>query len=262
MSTGNGGPARNRQRLAWAGLSLALLLAGYHPATAEGEPPRLPQASFGPMQVDIPAAPAGVTAVLVERMAVDASPARYSSQDFVVNFDDSQGADDFCIPPSDPFWKITNVDVVGTYNAGNYAVSTVNVFFLNWGGSLPGIQTYAVTVSGASVGNAGTGSFALTLPAAALLPGDRCYWLSVQAMQPGGFDGGETWQWTQRTAATSDHNPAAYRWPGKPGHACQNWTAPLTTCFEEAPTNADFTFRLSGSVVSLPYKTNVPLIRR
>ncbi len=233
----------------WAA-GLALVLASSGPAAAGDPPPWLPQVSDTPMQVVIPAAPANVQAVLVERLAVDGgSPARYSSQDFEVNQDDSQGADDFCIPASDASWVITNVDVVGAYNDVAYTVSTVKVFFYARGsGPLPGAGLFSATVTGPDLVNANTGSFALTLDPPAQLAGNNCYWVSVQAVQPGGYNAGETWQWTERTAATADVSPSAYRLPGKPGHPCQNWGARLTTCFPSATSNPDLTLRLSGSV--------------
>lgn len=233
----------------WAA-GLALVLASSSPAVAGDPPPWLPQVSDKPMQVVIPAAPANVQAVLVERMAVDgSSPARYSSQDFVANQDDSQGADDFCIPGTAASWVITNVDVVGAYNNLAYSVSTVKVFFYARGnGTLPGAALFSATVTGPHLANAGSGSFGLTLDPPAQLAGNNCYWVSVQAVQPGGYNAGETWQWTERTAATADAFPSAYRLPGKPGHPCQTWGARLTTCFPTAASNQDFTLRLSGSV--------------
>lgn len=244
-------------------IGLALILISSGSAAADGEPPRLPQVSNSPMQVHVPAAPAGVDAVLLDRLAVDASsPARYSSQDFVVDFDDSQGADDFCIPPSDAAWTITHVDIVGAYNDNGYAVSSVKVFFLGNNGSLPGAVLFSTTVTGASLANAASGSFAMTLPSPALLAGNQCYWLSVQAVQPAGYDAGETWQWTERTAASADHAPSAYRLPGRIGHACQDWGARLATCFPGSITNPDFALRLSGSVISAFSKVFIPVVRR
>ena len=136
--------------LARALASGLLVLAASGLAAAEGEPPRLPQISDTPMVVDIPAAPKNVDAVLVERMAVDGvSPARFSSQDFVVNQDDSQGADDFCIPAGDASWVVTNVDVVGAYNvASGYSTSSVNVYFMaHNAGHVPGTQLYFANVA-------------------------------------------------------------------------------------------------------------------
>lgn len=233
----------------WAA-GLALVLASSGAASAGDPPPWLPQVSDAPMQVTIPAAPANVQAVLVERMTVDAgSPARYSSQDFVVNQDDSQGADDFCIPATDASWLISNVDVVGAYNDGAYTVATVNVYFYARGsGSLPGAVLHTATVTGPALANANSGSFALTLDPPVQLAGNNCYWISVQSVQPGGYNAGETWQWTERTAATADGSPSAYRLPGKPGHPCQNWGARLATCYPGANSNPDFTLRLSGNV--------------
>lgn len=232
--------------------SALLVVGSTGPAAAEGEPPRLPQVSTSPLQVEVPAAPAGVDAVLLDRMVVDAgSPARYSSQDFVVNLDDSQGADDFCVSSGDASWTVTNVDVVGAYNDPAYSVSSVKVFFMARGsGNLPGTGLYTATVTGGNLLNAGAnqGSFQLTLATPAHLAGNNCYWLSVQAVQPPGFDAGETWQWTERTAATADHAPSAYRLPGKVGHACVGWGARLATCFPGSTTNPDLTLRLSGSV--------------
>ena len=70
----------------------------------------------------------------------------------------------------------------------------------------------------------------------------------MQAVQPGGFNAGETWQWTERTAASADHSASAYRLPGKPGNACQAWGARLATCFPSSLSNPDFTLRLSGNI--------------
>ena len=238
----------------WARLvtSTALVVAAAGLAAAEGEPPMLPQISDDPVKLSIPAAPAVADAdPLVDQMAVDVNSARYSSQDFFSTNDfDSQGADDFCIPSDVVSWTITNVDVVGAYNDPvGYAVSQVKVFFLANNGSLPGIELYQATVSGGNLVGAwaGNGSFAMTLPTPASLAGNNCYWLSVQAVQPDGFPAGEAWQWSERSLATADLSPSAYRLPNNPGSICYNWGARLATCFPPPSSNPDLTMRLSGT---------------
>jgi len=151
---------------------------------------------------------------------------------------DSQAADDFLVPVSDGSWTIQNIQIPGQYWAGTGPLASVNVWFYQNSGSLPGTQVFSqlnlVPTSDAS------GGLVLDLPSPPTLP-PGTYWLSVQANMD--FDtGGE---WGPTTRLVQSYSPWAWRNPGDGfGTGCTAWTTNGSCGFTYGP---DLLFRLSGT---------------
>jgi hypothetical protein len=244
---------RQRWLVSRLGLVVLLVCGSLGAVNAEDTDPPLPQSVVSLTAPNIPAVPAAVDAVLTPPeylLPNPTTPRSESSQDFgSANFYDSQAADDFCIPLSDKSWEITNVDVVGIYNVGGYAVDTVRVYFYSdIGVGTPATEMYFATVTGGNLGGSG-GSFALTLTEPARLGGNGCYWLSVRAVQPGAFVQAQTWLWTERVGA-GDRAPSVYWLPGDPFSPCYSGYRPRVGIAPNCNrgTEPDFTFRLSGNI--------------
>jgi hypothetical protein len=162
------------------------------------------------------------------------------SQNFEALYDayDDQAADDFLVPASDGSWTIQNIQIPGQYWAGTGPLASVNVWFYQDSGSLPGSQVFGqlglVPTSDAS------GSLVLDLPSPPTLP-PGTYWLSVQANMD--FDtGGE---WGPTTRLVQSYSPWAWRNPGNGlSTGCTAWTTNGSCGFTSGP---DLLFRLSGT---------------
>jgi hypothetical protein len=127
------------------------------------------------------------------------------------------GADDFVVPAG-ATWKITAVDVTGTYAGRGPATSEVVTFYKNAHG-VPGTvvgtpQTLNCTDS--------SGSFACKLPTPVKLRGGtkgKTYWLGVQANMNFGSYG--EWYWTLNT--TIHGNQGEWENPGGGFGVCPTW---------------------------------------
>jgi hypothetical protein len=137
-----------------------------------------------------------------------------TSQNFEPAFDayDSEAADDFTVPGGH-VWKVKQVTVTGTYDGSPGPANSENVRFYTNAGSLPDeLKNEFDGVVGADSG----GSFTITLPTAATLPGGspggggKTYWVSVQANMD--LNTGGQWFWENST--NSIGNDAAWRNPG------------------------------------------------
>ncbi|MCK6561954.1 S8 family serine peptidase [bacterium] len=166
-----------------------------------------------------------------------------TSQNFEAANDafDNQAADDFVVPASDGAWTIERVEVAGVYFNGTGPVASVNVWFYQNAGNLPGAEVYSAleVVPSAGIAN---GSFVIDLPAPAILTAGA-YWVSVQANMD--FTPFGQWGWTERTVASS--NPSAWRNPGNGfGTPCTDWGQRVSAC--GVGSDPDLLFRLSGMV--------------
>ncbi|MCU0414617.1 MAG: T9SS type A sorting domain-containing protein [Ignavibacteriaceae bacterium] len=166
-----------------------------------------------------------------------------TSQNFEASFDayDNQGADDFVVPA--PGWAIDLVENLGVYYNGTGPATSVNVFFYNNSGTLPGTlveQRLNVIPSGGLA----TGSFVIPIsPAVNLAPGT--YWVSIQANLD--FNVGGQYGWTEHNPFNS---PSAWQNPGGGfGTPCATWGARVATCAVGTAPYTDFAFRLSGQLV-------------
>lgn len=192
-------------------LSLSVLLATTSFATAA--PPRLSHKGA------VLASPVHANArhTLYDQSGDDSGIA-IVSQNFESSFDayDCQGADDFIVPDGVK-WKITEVDVRGTYFGGSGPSRSLNIVFYKNKKGAPGKE---VARSDEVVGgDDGNGSFRARLPhGPKLKPGH--YWLSVQSNQDFGFAG----EWGWETSSGVVNLPAKWRNPND-GFAtgCNDW---------------------------------------
>jgi hypothetical protein len=133
-------------------------------------------------------------------------PVNIPSQDFeeALDFFDSQAADDFIVPAGQT-WQVTEVDVVGEYDASGPAESFHVFFYENGAGDLPG----SLVASRLESPYTGSSDFLITLTQPVTLP-EGHYWVSVQARQDvitSGF-----WLWHNRTVQSNAS--AAWQNPG------------------------------------------------
>ena len=154
---------------------------------------------------------------------------------------DSQAADDFIVPAGET-WVIEQVEVAGAYSADGGEPTSVNLFFYNDAGALPG-EAIVTRKSIAPGSGLDTGNLVVPLdPPVILQPG--AHWLSVQANDGDGNGG----QWFWRTRKVRSNNYAAWRNPGwgfgNP-YCGATWGHHATICFvsNDAP---DQVFRLAG----------------
>jgi len=167
-----------------------------------------------------------------------------TSQNFETANDlyDNQGADDFVVPA--PGWAIDLVENLGVYYNGTGPANSVNVFFYNNSGGLPGTlveQRLNVVPSGGLA----TGSFVIPIsPAVNLSPGT--YWVSIQANLD--FSVGGQYGWTEHLPvgfASAWQNPG-----GGFATPCATWGYRVATCAVVGTAGYDdYAFRLSGQIV-------------
>jgi len=208
--------------------------------------PPLPAGQPGKLTVNAPMSanvdttkPSSPNSILYDQYN-NGSGAAVGSQEFG-NASDDQAADDFVVPAG-PGWRITQVDVNGTYSAGGGPVTQANVYFYNSVVSgtyaIPGSAVYTATNQTTVTGTVGSFIIPLTTPAV-LSPGT--YFVSVQA----GLSTVGQWFWQERTVQTNQkatwRNP-----PGGFATACNNWDQ-RTFCI--ADTAPDQVFRLWGDPV-------------
>jgi hypothetical protein len=183
-------------------------------------------------------------AVVLYDQTAGAGTNSLTSQNFEASFDayDNQGADDFVVPA--PGWSIDLVENLGVYYNGTGPANSVNVFFYNNSGGLPGTlveQRLNVVPSGGLA----TGSFVIPIsPAVNLAPGT--YWVSIQANLD--FNVGGQYGWTEHLPvgfASAWQNPG-----GGFGTPCATWGYRVATCGVVGTAGYDdFAFRLSGQLV-------------
>jgi hypothetical protein len=154
---------------------------------------------------------------------------------------DSQGADDFIVPPGHE-WAIKMLEVDGLYDEGGGPADSVNVYFYTDAYSLPGTPVYTQTnlpyMPGPEYGQLVIPTSGVTLPAGH-------YWLSVQVNQS--FSAHGQWYWQNRTVIA--HNAAAWRNPADDpllATGCADWKK-RDACGGEGD---DHLFRLSGSLTT------------
>jgi hypothetical protein len=159
------------------------------------------------------------------------------SQNFESTFDayDCQSADDFVVPPGTK-WRVSEVDVIGTYFNGSGAAESENVvFYKDRHGKPDGI----VAQYNAIVGGDHWGTFTFDLGTGVRLkPGH--YWLSIQTNQIFNKDG----EWGWEASADVVDTRSVWRDPGGafvPG--CSDWTT-QTDCFDYG--QGDQMFALKG----------------
>lgn len=239
--------------LAYSVLVTVLLFPGGQMA-AQGEAPPTPVASLSNSSWQSGSAvglfaPDGVAsplAVLYDQMD-NLSSAPIASQNYesdYANFD-SQAADDFVIPAGIGYWKVSSLDILGTYNVpggSTVHVDSVNVqFYAAAGSSLPKTLVYsAVIVPTNDTG----GAFVVDLNTPAILAPDT-YWLSVQANM-NYLPERKQWLWRQRSVQSN--SASVWQNPGNAyGTGCITWSPRVATCrVGDAP---DLLFRLNGLVI-------------
>jgi len=226
---------------------VAVLLSSGGTATAHG---------FRPAAGNVGGASVGAQAVLYDQLTLGA-PNGAASQNFETSLNtfDIQVADDFTVPAGAFFWLVTQIEIDGFYETCANQASSVNVFFNNSAGTLPGTSLY----QGAFVPTAASllsGDFVINLNPAPGLVAGRSYWLSVQANLDAGAQSCQ-WRWGMRSPISG--NTAALVNPGNGWiYNCTVWT-PLTTCTGD---NVDVQFRLNGSQINIVSTVYLPLISR
>lgn len=175
------------------------------------------------------------------------SSAPIASQNYESGYDifDSQAADDFIVPTGIGYWRVSSIDVLGTYNVpggSSVHVDSVNVrFYAAAGSSLPKTLVYSAVISPTS--DTG-GAFVVDLKTPAILAPDT-YWLSIQANM-NYLPERKQWLWRQRSVQSN--SASVWQNPGNAyGTGCTTWSPRVATCrVGDAP---DLLFRLNGTVV-------------
>ncbi len=194
----------------------------------------------------IPDGVASPWAILYSQMD-NLSSAPIASQNYESGYNqfDSQAADDFIVPTGIGYWKVSSIDILGTYNVpggSSVHVDSVNVqFYAAAGSSLPKTLVYSAVISPTS--DTG-GAFVVDLKTPAILAPDT-YWLSIQANM-NYLPERKQWLWRQRTVQSN--SASVWKNPGNAyGTGCITWSPRVTTCrVGDAP---DLLFRLNGTVV-------------
>lgn len=161
----------------------------------------------------------------------------FVSQNFETEFDiyDDEAADDFIVPKN-ARWKITEVDVSGTYFGGSGPSNSQNVVFYT---DRKGLPDKPIAAFNEMIGEDTFGSFVIDLGrGVSLKPGH--YWVSVQSNQ--NFNSQGEWGW--ETSNGGVHKPSVWRNPGDGFETgCTEWTR-QTDCFDFIP--GDQLFALKG----------------
>lgn len=216
-------------------LSLLLLAP---PATGRSPEPRVEIAATAERSAaPTPSAPG--TLVLYDQTD-SAGTNSITSQNFQTAADafDNQAADDFAIPAGQS-WTIDRVQVVGVYFNGTGPAESVNVFFYQNAGTLPGPEV-ASRLNVIPVSGGDTGSFVLNILPVTLPAGH--HWVSVQANLDVSVGG--QWGWTER--AVQSFNPSAWRNPQNGfGTGCADYQR-RTSC--GVGSQPDLLFRLVGDM--------------
>ncbi|MBK8952681.1 MAG: T9SS type A sorting domain-containing protein [Chitinophagaceae bacterium] len=146
------------------------------------------------------------------------------SQNFEASFDayDCESADDFTVPPSET-WQVNRVYVEGT---GTGTPNSFNVMFYANAGTFPGAVISSFTNVTTFTGSNGT--YTITLPSSATLPGGNTYWVSVQNNMD--FNVGGQWFWSN-FGTTNIGSEYAWRNPGGGfGTSCSGFGPGSTGC--------------------------------
>ena len=161
------------------------------------------------------------------------------SQDFETALDqfDSEGADDFVVPP-DVSWEINSVTANGQYFNGPEPAAAVNLTIFEDAAGLPGDPACSYPLQ---TPTDSSGSFVFTLPSPCVLQSGT-YWIDVQVRMDDSAGG----EWGFEGRSVVSNSGAVWRNPGN-GFAtgCTNF-ASVATCISGGP---DFMFSLSGAVV-------------
>ena len=165
------------------------------------------------------------------------------SQNFEAAYDsyDSQGADDFVVP-SGQCWKITEVDVTGTYFNGPGPTQSMRVIIYNDKDGTPHEKKIVSDQNGIVPTTDDNGKFVITLPdAVKAKPGK--YWISVLANMDLDVDG--QWAWQTRDGALGTPS----RWKNSGGGLrpeCRKY-GDMATCVGNLGDGAlDYLFALKG----------------
>jgi hypothetical protein len=146
-------------------------------------------------------------------------------------------ADDFAVPEGTR-WKLSEIDIEGTYFDGTGPAHSLNIAFYKNGHGLPG--RLVAKYDEIAIAEDHFGSLVVRLPESLKLKPGR-YWMSVQANLDFSVEG----EWGWETATIVLDNPALFQNPGDGFMTgCTTW-APLRTCisdFEEG----DLLFALRG----------------
>jgi hypothetical protein len=214
-----------------------------------------------PVAGNVTGASVGAQVVLYDQLALGQTNGAVSQNfETASNSSDNQSADDFPIPAGMFFWSINTIEVDGFYQGGSgFQAATVNVYFYNTAGSLPGTAVYPASFAPSAGGP--TGDFVITLSPPARLLAGRTYWVSVQAnLDSGGGSTAHQWQWGFRSPQTG--NPAAWINPGNGyGVDCIVWKT-LTDCAFPVGAATDLQFRLSGSQINITATVYLPIVSR
>ncbi len=168
-------------------------------------------------------------------------------QDFEPAFDfvDSEGADDFTVPPGQA-WKIRRLATRGVSSTGvasRWPIDGLWVTFYADAGGVPGNPLCSYSPIVPVTQNTPTISDpVVNLPAECRLNPGR-YWVGVLAREDFSTGTGSQWYWN--TTSTVTGYPGTWRNPGDGfGTGCTTW-APFWACFGELA-QRDFVFSLSG----------------
>jgi hypothetical protein len=231
--------------LAWLALSSS--------AGASSSPlTRSPQAA--------PAVPAAPLEVLYDQTSTGSGQDWVSSTNFPPNLDlvDNQGADDVIVP-TDKFWTISTVTVVGHYEGGAGAIanSVLVQFYANAPGNVPGSLVREQTIAG----NQPSGTFVLSLPSPVTL-GPGPHWVSVQANVNSSAPNFEQWAWHESNDLFM--NPSVWRQPGNAyATGCTTFQPRIPVChWPSTSDNPDLLFKLEGSSFDVVAKVLLPIMLR